>query len=940
MIRRFQRAHRRALVAGTASVALLAGGGMGAYAAGVNPFGTNNVGTQANGSVQLPDNQVVNPLGLRTKFTADVVGTAISPDGTKIAVQAGGEVTGASNINIVDASTGAVLQTFGGRNDTPPVYSPDGTALYVGTTTASGGSASGTGSISKYTVDPSTGLVTDPTAPVKLTLPSNKDFPFGLAVSPDGSTLYVALSASNSVGVINTATMTLATKIAVGQAPAAVAVVGDQLFVSNRGGRVPVAGDTTNNSAGTPIVFNPANGAATTGTVSVINTATNTVSDNINVGRSPASLTVHDGSVFVTNTNDDTVSIINAATHQVTQTFNVNPLPGSTEGSSPNSVTFASPNTLLVSVGGDNAIAQFLYRGPAFPVLYQGLIPTDWYPDQVSYDAAVGKVFVGNEYGIGTDGADQTHAMTGTLTSFAPPSYQTLGTLTGQVFANNGWDNLHPGNQGAGSGNSQGEQNAHGRGLPAIPTQLGQPSAIKHVFLIIKENRTYDQVLGDLGKGNGDPADTTYGATVTPNLHSLANTFTDFDNFYDPAQQSADGHNWIDQADANDYLAQNQAADWARSYPGGGPDDPLGIQNNGYIWNDVEAAGGSAAVYGENMDVTSGNVGTWQQYYADSQILEGQASGPLPVSETSGQWSASIPSMNAITDHNYPTFDTNIPDQYRVDVWQQDFQKQLATNSVPNLTVMWVMQDHTGGTPTPTAMVADNDLATGRIISDVSHSSVWKNSAVFVEEDDTQAGIDHVDGHRGPFFIASPYATRGVVNNTYYTQLNVDKTIEQILGAKPMNQMDEAAVPMYDAFTNTPNFTPYTVLPNQVPLTQGVSGLISLPPPVSSSTTASASATTSASTTASAATSGVAAMLAVPAVEKPVAAAWASWAKTVAQPALSGPHAQPDSVNPAQLDRYDWYTAKGWSTPYPGDKTILAPDQVPGRNLPTSFLGD
>jgi hypothetical protein len=201
-----------------------------------------------------------------------------------------------------------------------------------------------------------------------------------------------------------------------------------------------------------------------------------------------------------------------------------------------------------------------------------------------------------------------------------------------------------------------------------------------------------------------------------------------------------------------------------------------------------------------------------------------------------------------------------------------------------------------------------------------------------VLEDDTQAGVDHVDGHRGPLWIASPYAKRGVVNSDYFSQINVVKTIEQILGAQPMNQMDRAAVPMFSAFTNTPNFTPYATVPNQVPLTQGVTGLIPLTP-------SAATATDPAAAAALKATSGPPAP-AVPTAQRSVAAAWAGWYKTEAQPKLTGPNAVPDSVNPAQFNRYDWYSSTGWTKPYPGDKHILAPDQVPGRNLPSGFLGD
>ncbi|MBO0884273.1 MAG: phosphoesterase, partial [Mycobacterium sp.] len=275
----------------------------------------------------------------------------------------------------------------------------------------------------------------------------------------------------------------------------------------------------------------------------------------------------------------------------------------------------------------------------------------------------------------------------------------------------------------------------------------------------------------------------------------------------------------------------------------------------------------------------------------------------------SATYVSTVPSLNAISDPLYPYFHVNIPDQYRVDVWLQEFQQAEKTGNLPSLEIIQLPDDHTGGAPSGSAQVADNDLALGRVVDTISHSRFWKNSAIFAEEDDTQAGADHLSGHRGPLWIASPYAKRGVVNSDYYTQVNVDKTIEQILGLQPMNQMDRAAVPMFDAFTNTPNYAPYDTVPNQIPLTAGVAGF--------------------APTTAQAA----------PQALQPTVDAWANWDATVAQPSLDGPYATPDSTNAALLNRYDWYTATHWSKPYPGDTKILAPDQVPGRNLPTSLSG-
>jgi hypothetical protein len=237
--------------------------------------------------------------------------------------------------------------------------------------------------------------------------------------------------------------------------------------------------------------------------------------------------------------------------------------------------------------------------------------------------------------------------------------------------------------------------------------------------------------------------------------------------------------------------------------------------------------------------------------------------------------------------------------------------------------MIWMPDDHTAGigtgAPNPVAEVADNDLAVGRIIDTISHSSIWKSSVVFVVEDDTQNGIDHVDGHRGPLMIASPYARRGIVDNSYYTQLNVVKTIEQILGIAPMNQEDRAAWPMVNAFTSKPDFAPYDAAPNQIPLTQGLTA--------SSSSGKAAPTFTPVSPT----------KLAVPRAERPIYEDWVVWSR---DGRFIGSHAIQDFANPAQLNRLDWYSAHNWKVPYPGDKKILTPNEVPGHNLPSDYLGD
>jgi YVTN family beta-propeller protein len=948
---RWRHEHRRALrllVAVSASLTLLAGAGGIAAAAtsgggGGSPFGDEQVGgTYANG-ILLPTQQWIKPIGTRvlTDDAGRLLSSSISPNGQYLAALTWNDFTGW--LTIISVKTGQIIQQIGTGVGTDkvigdgtvaadgPLWSADGTSLWFPQTSdlvhfavAADGTVSGPVVIPlSTTID---NLTTGET-----TVP---DGPSGMALSPDGSRLYVALNVVNELGVINTATNQLTKVIKVGNAPRQVVLAGGDAFVSNEGGRPAKLGEYTNNSAGTAIVANKVTGAASTGTVSEVSVATGKQVKSIKVGLEPsAEYLAPDGTLMVANSNNDSISLINTQTAAVEQTVNVNPLPGTTVGSNPNAITMPNASTVLVSIGRDNALAVYGYSGPRTPLRYEGLLPTDFYPVAAQYDPAVGKVVVTNDKGIGARGTAKTidkgpgtapgaesvtgpntYSDTGSVTEFTMPSMAALAGYTHQVFVNNNWEHLLA---------STPLQNCAAAAV-AIPTRLGCPSAIKHVFLIIRENRTYDQDLGDIGKGNSDPAYAQFGKTITPNGHKLADTYGLFDNFYDEGTLSADGHNWLMQADANDYIEKEFGA-FYRSYPAQGG-DALAYQRDGFLWNAAEAAGQTVKAYGEyNNFLTQPAGATWSQYYQDSQILEGKASGPLPVPISATKTYADIPSLNAIDDHAYPAFDLYIPDQYRTDIWEQSFQQQEKTGTVPNLNLIWMPDDHTAGigtgAPNPVAEVADNDLAVGRIIDTISHSSIWKSSVVFVVEDDTQNGIDHVDGHRGPLLIASPYARRGLVDNSYYTQLNVVKTIEQILGIAPMNQEDRAAWPMFNAFTNTPDSAPYDVVPNQIPLTQGLT----------------------ASSSSSSAEGGPdfvpesAAQLGVPKAERAIYEDWVVWSRAGR---FVGSHAIQDFANPAQLNRLDWYSAHDWKVPYPGDTKILAPDQVPGHNLPADYLGD
>ncbi|MDX6258087.1 MAG: hypothetical protein QOJ11_4421 [Frankiales bacterium] len=918
-----RRKTRGVTVAGAAFALAVAGTGAVAVAAGGGTFGNEKVGQESAQGKLLPSNQRITPLGKRTVVNnGRLLSSTLSPSGKTVAALTWENFAGF--LSIFDASTGKLVQQVGSGEkpigDTTvaadgPYYSPDGKTLWV----------SQTSDILRYAVNADGTLAPNPLSIPLLNATTGPYLPSGMWETPDEKTVYVALNGANTLGVIDVASHTLVKQIPVGIAPRQVAWAAGKLYVSNEGGRPTVAGDVTNLTDNTPVVSDPVTGAAVSGTVSVVDPSTATQTSTIKVGLEPTALKLSGSALFVANSNGDSVSVIDTTSNVVKQTFNVAPLPGSTVGSNPNAIEVLG-NTVLVSIGRDNALAVYRYNGMSSPIQYKGLIPTDWYPVNVQFDAKIGRVVVTNDKGIGSRGPQtpidagpdanvvtghNTYNDTGSITQFTPPTDADLANLTHQVFLNNDWQKLLA------------SPPVTSAAKPvAIPAKLGDPSKIKHVFLIVKENRTYDQVLGDIGKGNSDPTLVQYGASVTPNQHALANKYGLFDNFYDEGTLSADGHNWLMQADANDYIEKEFGAFW-RSYPAQGG-DALAYQRDGFLWNAAQKAGNTVAAFGEYanfFNVPATGAPTWADWYQDSKILEGKASGPLPVPIDKYKTYSDIPSLNAILDPNYPRFDTDVPDQYRVDIWKQSFAKAEKANTLANLNLLWVPDDHTAGTsgtdPYPTAQVADNDLAVGRIVDTITHSADWKDSAIFILEDDSQAGVDHVDGHRAPLYVVSPYAKTNVVNSTYYSQLNVVKTIEQILGIAPMNQEDRAAEPMRDAFTDAPNFSPFNQLPNQIPLTFG---LANSTPGASPAANASAQAPAPA----------------VPAAAKDIAAQWQGWS---AHQQFGGGKPLADASNPAMLNRLDWYTATGWTKPYPGDKAILGPYQVPGWDKPAQDLG-
>ncbi|WP_405812770.1 phosphoesterase [Streptomyces sp. NBC_01390] len=872
----------------------------GTAVASTHQFGTQQVGqVTANGQV-VAANQYIKPYGDRTVINdGKIMSSSVSPDGTHLAASV---ADGDASLVITDLKTGQVKQRVGTNaaddvrissgavGQEGPTYSPDGKQLWLGQSDG----------YTKFTVN-ADGTLAGPTA-VPIPADGTKHALVGAAVfSADSSTVYSAVNGQNRVVAIDAATGTVKQSWAVGNAPRGIAMVGAKLYVSNEGGRPAKSGDTTINSYGTQVPANPKTGASTTGTVSVIDLANPSAAvGSIDVGLHPTAVYAKKGAVFVTNTADNSVSVINTAHDKVVQTIATQPWPEASVGYEPDAVTLTDNGHLLVTLGRANAVAVYRYKSPQEPASYVGLLPTDYFPAEI---AAVGRnVVVSNTRGIDARRPDSaghgTHDTTSSLTRFTLPDDNVIRAQTAKVFKQNGWT---PGSVTTAKGRS------HAKPVP-VPARLGDPSTIKHVFLLVKENRTYDQVFGDLPQGNGDPALTQFGANVTPNQHALAQQFGLYDNFYDIGTNSAEGHNWLMQSDNPEYT-ESSAGEYTRSYDT--EDDVLGHQKSGFIWTGAQAAGKSVKDYGEFQSLESKPSGaTWQNLYCDAKNMDatGQQTA-YPI-----QTGSAIPSLNKVSVPGFPLFDLNVPDVYKYGIWKQDFEK----NGPANLNMFWFSNDHTGGPASPAAEVADNDLAVGRMVDQISHSKYWKDSAIFVVEDDSQAGLDHVDGHRAPVQVISPYAQHGTVDNHYYSQITMIRTVEQILGIHPMNQKDSAATPMFGAFTGKANTTPFTALPNRTSLTDGLSTL------------PSCGADTPAPQDPNAAPAPTAAK--VPAARQQVAAEWKTWES---HQRLTGPNAVPDYANPVQMNRLTWYETHNWTKPYPGDNKIYAPNDVPGAYLPS-----
>ncbi|MBI2731418.1 MAG: bifunctional YncE family protein/alkaline phosphatase family protein [Sphingobacteriales bacterium] len=608
----------------------------------------------------------------------------------------------------------------------------------------------------------------------------NKISPAGIEIDDAAKRMYVVTKENNSLYIVDLATKKIIQQISLGAESYACLLSPDkkELYVSLWGGDKVLIYDVKRQA----------------------------IKEEVGVGDNPNELLLSKTGkyLYVANANDNSVSVIDIKQRKVLEVLNTALYPDAPIGSAANGLALsANEKTLYIANADNNSLAVFDVSIPG-KSHSKGFIPVGWYPTNV--EVVNKKIFVANGKGFQSfanpngpnpvgkkqkvkfqqaDNEDEEGTqyigglMKGTMSIIDEPNEKTLAAYSKTVYKNTPYT-------------KEKELNAEGvKGNP-IPMKVGDPSPIKYVFYIIKENRTYDQVLGDIPEGNGDTSLVLFGEKITPNQHKLARDYVLLDNFYVDAEVSADGHNWSMAANSVDYLEKT----WPTDYGGrGGSYDAEGnraIANppKGFIWDHCKRSGVTYRTYGEFAD----------DYKANIPVLENHF---CPY---------------------YTSWDQRVRDTTRANQWKRDFDSLVAANALPRLSTLRIINDHTEGLsigrPTPFAHVADNDWGVGMFIDYLSHSSVWKESVVFILEDDAQNGPDHVDAHRSPAYVVGPYVKRKFVDHTMYSTSSMLRTMELILGMPPMSQYDAAATPMWRCFTSTPDFTSYTSIPAQIDITE------------------------------------------------------------------------------------------------------------------------
>ncbi|MES2111769.1 MAG: bifunctional YncE family protein/alkaline phosphatase family protein [Bacteroidota bacterium] len=720
------------------------------------------------GQVLLPNGWKLSPAGRSLKLGDLPLNIAVSASGNLMAVTNNGQST--QSVQLIDPKNETLLddkiikKAWYGL-----AFSHDEKTLY-----ASGGNDN---IILAYAIQNNKIGAAD-TIKLGSPWPKNKICTTGIVVNKSNTRLYTVTKEDSSLYVIDPASKKVLNKLKLAAEAYSCILSPDEktLYISIWGGEA----------------------------VACYDTRTGQLNGSIKTGNHPNEILLNKKGtwLFVANANDNSVSVINTANRKTAEVISTSLYPTRLTGSTTNGLAL-SPNekTLYIANADNNCLAVFDVSKPGSSKS-MGFIPVGWYPTNVK--TLGNKIFVSNGKGFTSmanpegpqpikkvdNSGYQKGAINsreqyigglfkGTLSIIDAPDQVKLKAYSKQVYANARFSDKI-------AETAPGEQ-----GNP-IPRKRGEKSPIKYVFYIIKENRTYDQVLGDMPKGNGDTSLCIFGNKVTPNLHSVANEFVLLDNFYVDAEVSADGHNWSMAAYATDFIEKT----WPTSYGGrGGNYDSegtreIGDPRDGFIWDYCKRAGVSYRTYGEFAEHNEVN----------------------------------IKSLKGHSCEQSPGFDLSITDRFREKVWEHDFDSLLTINQVPRFNSIRLGNDHTSGQRkgaySPIAAVADNDQGVGQLIEHLSKSPIWKESVVFVLEDDAQNGPDHIDAHRSPVYVAGPYVKRNAVVHSMYSTSGVLRTIELILGLPPMSQYDASALPFYECFSNTPDVTPFAAKPAQVNIEQ------------------------------------------------------------------------------------------------------------------------
>ncbi|GAB4040429.1 hypothetical protein GCM10028774_45040 [Spirosoma jeollabukense] len=675
------------------------------------------------------------------------------------------------------------------------------------------------------------------TIPFEAIAPATIALPNEVAVKEEAGELYVyaVLNGNNQFVKVRVADQKVIWTAPTGVAPFGLTILGEKAYITNWAGPVPDASNGLE-TAGVPwgsAYIDPKTGAMARGTVSVIDIRQGKAERELSVGLHPNAIISSPDRrfLYVANGNSDYVSIIDAQKQQVTDSIFVGLFNRGNGyiGSTPNALAIDPQGiTLYVANGMDNAICVVgLGRTASTNATgnhqIKGYIPTQAYPSGIVLNEnelyvtnleAVGPR-VANPVDQGSQGknprqdtkAYNSHKQLASISFIPVPNATQLAAFTEKVKKQSLEFRL-----------ALTEQAPRPAIAPKpVPERIGEPSVFKHVLYIIKENRTYDQVLGDMPQGNGMPSLCIFGDSITPNQHRLTQDYLLLDNYHVSGKSSAEGHHWASAAMVTDYTEKSVRA-WFRSYPHV-LYDAMVYDKKGLIWNNALDHGKTVRIYGEACSCAFDK----KQYDWSKLYQMRQTSQPFSYTNTT-----TISRVRPVLSMNFPGCDDEtVSDQMRADAFIKELQEANANPNadLPNLMVMSLPNDHTAGLspgfPVPKAMVADNDLAVGRIVEAVTKSRFAASTVIFITEDDSQAGWDHVSAYRTTGYIISPYSRLQKTIHTNYNQTSVVRTMEQILGLPPMNVIDATALPMFDCFTDKPDLSfTYKAQPNRVDLAE------------------------------------------------------------------------------------------------------------------------